>query len=96
MASALGGGSKWGRRAPADTRGRILVMPGFFKFPHPQAYAGTQWVPFRELFDLEAIRRCYGRVVEVEELVKTCGPEVLDNHVTVPFEELWARSKRKA
>lgn len=80
----------------ASALGRILVMPGFFKFPHPQAYAGTQWVPFRELFDLEAIRRCYGRVVEVEELVKTCGPEVLDNHVTVPFEELWARSKRKA
>ncbi|CAJ1360998.1 unnamed protein product [Effrenium voratum] len=80
----------------ASALGRILVLPGFFKFPHPEPYAGTQWVPFRELFDLPTLRSCYGRVVELEELVNLCGPEVLENHTTVPFQTLWMRSKTKA
>ncbi|CAK9048491.1 unnamed protein product [Durusdinium trenchii] len=80
----------------ASALGRILVLPGFFKFPHPNAYDGLEWVPFHELFDLEALRSCYGRVLELEELVQLCGPKVLDQHVTVPFQTLWMRSKTKA
>ncbi|CAL1140556.1 unnamed protein product [Cladocopium goreaui] len=80
----------------ASALGRILVLPGFFKFPHPEAYDGLQWVPFRDLFDVSSVRSCYGRVVELEELLEVCGSEVLDQHITVPFETLWMRSKSKA
>lgn len=38
-----------------------------------QAYDGLQWVAFRELFDLSAIQRCYGRTVELEQVVKAGG-----------------------
>jgi len=76
--------------------GRILVVPGFFKFPHPEAYAGTQWVPLSWLFDFSVLRSCYGRIVELEVLIESCGAEVLEGHVAVPFETLWMRSKGKA
>lgn len=69
----------------ARLTGRILVMPGFFKFPHPQAYDGTQWVPVRSLFNWTSVELCYAPVIELAHLLELCGPEVLDNHVTVPF-----------
>ena len=28
--------------------------------------------------------------------LEVCGPEVLDDHITVPFQTMWMRSKRKA
>eukprot|EP00438_Fugacium_kawagutii_P013363 Skav216469 [mRNA] locus=scaffold1123:104215:106693:+ [translate_table: standard] len=122
--------------------GRILV-----------AHDGLQWVPFRELFSLSQLRKCYGRVVELDHfldvtrqtstlcipvpvqdvgnvsrikssasfhnfvaalscgveffgwvvtelqltnLAEVCGFEVLDQHVTVPFETIWMRSETKA
>lgn len=64
---------------------RILVMPGFFKFPHPDAYDGIQWVRVRSLFNWTAVEECYAPVIELAELVGRCGPDVLDNHITVPF-----------
>lgn len=31
-----------------------------------EAHDGMQWVPFRELFSISQLRKCYGRVVELD------------------------------
>lgn len=54
---------------------RLAVSFSVWPFPsYPparrEAYDGLQWVPFRELFDLSAIQRCYGRTVELEQVIK--------------------------
>jgi len=80
----------------AAALGRTLVLPGFFKFPHPDAYDGTQWVSVRRLFDWSVLQGCYNNIIELGDLLELCGPDVLDNHVTVPFETMWMRSRSKA
>lgn len=73
----------------AKLLGRVLVVPGFFKFPHPEPYDGAQWVPARRLIDWDRFKSCYEDVLEVEELIRECGSDVLNNHVTVQFYVKW-------
>lgn len=69
----------------AKILGRTLVIPGFFKFPHDMAADGIQWTALSRLFNWTAVEDCYADVIEMEELIERCGPDVLDGHVTVPF-----------
>lgn len=80
----------------AAALGRTLVLPGFFKFPHPNAYDGTEWVPVHELFNWTVLEACNATVIELGDLIEQCGEDLLDNHVTVPFELEWMQSKSKA
>lgn len=80
----------------AAVLGRTLVLPGFFKFPHPDAYDGIQWVAATRLFNWSTLEGCYSNVIELGDLIQQCGHEVLDKHVTVPFQTMWMRSASKA
>merc|ERR1739841_19086 len=57
---------------------------------------GTQWVAVKRLFNWSKVEECYPHVIELGDLLKRCGPELLNDHVTVPFETMWMRSKTKA
>ena len=50
-----------------------MTFPSTVPPARREAYDGLQWVPFRELFDLSAIQRCYGRTVELEQVIKAGG-----------------------
>jgi len=80
----------------AGALSRTLVLPGFFKFPHPHPYDGDDWVPVRDLFDWDTLTRCNNNIIELDDLLHRCGADVLDNHITVPFAPMWMRSKAKA
>lgn len=69
--------------------GRTLVLPGFFKFPHPNAYDGIEWVPFGALMDWSMLHECYDDVIDLGDLLQACGQDVLDEHVTIPFYVDW-------
>eukprot|EP00927_Polykrikos_kofoidii_P027419 TRINITY_DN24129_c0_g1_i1.p1 TRINITY_DN24129_c0_g1~~TRINITY_DN24129_c0_g1_i1.p1 ORF type:complete len:487 (-),score=47.43 TRINITY_DN24129_c0_g1_i1:59-1519(-) len=75
----------------AEALGRTLVLPGFFKFPHPDAYDGHQWVPVRRLFDWVRLRTCNRDVIDLGDLIRECGHRILDSHVTVPFVVSWMK-----
>lgn len=58
---------------------RTLVVPGFFKLPHPDAYSGTQWVGLSELFKWSALRECFPHVIDLGELLDRCGRLYVDS-----------------
>lgn len=69
---------------------RTLVLPGFFKFPHPDAWAGAQWVPVKELFDWGVLQSCYEHVIEIGDLIAECGHEEIRLVATSSFGVGWA------
>eukprot|EP00747_Dinoflagellata_sp_TGD_P059698 gnl/TRDRNA2_/TRDRNA2_151689_c0_seq1.p1 gnl/TRDRNA2_/TRDRNA2_151689_c0~~gnl/TRDRNA2_/TRDRNA2_151689_c0_seq1.p1 ORF type:complete len:517 (+),score=56.51 gnl/TRDRNA2_/TRDRNA2_151689_c0_seq1:213-1763(+) len=78
--------------AVAETLGRTLVIPGFFKFPHPNEFNGWEWVSASELFEWSELEKCYSNVIEMSTLLDVCGHEILDRHVTIGFKPPWMTS----